>query len=118
MRGRIYRDDIPPEIRLTYHIFEGMPYFEKGTEEISYFPANFKLREKNLERWYDSVNPNIIPAILGNGQLKKLLEETISTLRVRHEKVIKLRFGWNDSRPRTLEEVSKEIGLQKQHQDK
>ena len=35
----------------------------------------------------------------------------MSTLTEREQRVIKLRFGWDDGRPRTLEEVGKEFNV-------
>ena len=41
--------------------------------------------------------------------LHEQLDEVVSTLTEREQRVIKLRFGWDDGRPRTLEEVGKEF---------
>jgi RNA polymerase primary sigma factor len=43
--------------------------------------------------------------------LKEQLEEVLETLAPREEKVLRLRFGISDGRPRTLEEVGKEFGV-------
>ena len=43
--------------------------------------------------------------------LKEQLVEVLSTLTPREEKVLKLRFGIEDGRPRTLEEVGKEFNV-------
>lgn len=43
--------------------------------------------------------------------LHEQLDEVVSTLTEREQRVIKLRFGWNDGRPRTLEEVGKEFNV-------
>ncbi len=43
--------------------------------------------------------------------LKEQLNEVLSTLVKREEKVLRLRFGLDDGRPRTLEEVGKEFGV-------
>ncbi len=43
--------------------------------------------------------------------LKEQLEEVLSTLTPREEKVLKLRFGLEDGRSRTLEEVGKEFNV-------
>ena len=43
--------------------------------------------------------------------LHEQLDEVISTLTERVQRVIKLRFGWDDGRPRTLEEVGKEFNV-------
>ncbi|MBI4091137.1 RNA polymerase sigma factor RpoD [candidate division WWE3 bacterium] len=43
--------------------------------------------------------------------LKGHLDEVLQTLNPREQKVIELRFGLKDGRPRTLEEVGKEFGV-------
>jgi RNA polymerase primary sigma factor len=43
--------------------------------------------------------------------LKEHLEEVLGTLTPRERKVLKLRFGLDDGRPRTLEEVGREFGV-------
>ena len=43
--------------------------------------------------------------------LHEQLDDVVSTLTERDQRVIKLRFGWDDGRPRTLEEVGKEFNV-------
>lgn len=43
--------------------------------------------------------------------LKEQLEDVLDTLNEREQKVLKLRFGLDDGRPRTLEEVGKEFDV-------
>ena len=43
--------------------------------------------------------------------LHEQLDEVVSTLTEREQRVIKLRVGWDDGRPRTLEEVGKEFNV-------
>jgi RNA polymerase primary sigma factor len=43
--------------------------------------------------------------------LKEQLEGVLETLTPRERKVLKLRFGLDDGRPRTLEEVGQEFGV-------
>jgi len=43
--------------------------------------------------------------------LKEQLEDVLDTLTEREENVLRLRFGLDDGRPRTLEEVGKEFGV-------
>ena len=43
--------------------------------------------------------------------LHEQLDEVVSTLTEREQRVIKLRFGWDDGRPRTLEEDGKEFNV-------
>lgn len=43
--------------------------------------------------------------------LSEQLDEVLGTLAAREEKVLRLRFGLDDGKPRTLEEVGKEFGV-------
>ena len=43
--------------------------------------------------------------------LKEQLDEVLNTLTDREQKVLRLRFGMNDGRARTLEEVGKEFDV-------
>ena len=43
--------------------------------------------------------------------LKEQLSGVLKTLTPREEKVLRLRFGLEDGRPRTLEEVGREFGV-------
>jgi len=43
--------------------------------------------------------------------LKEQLEEVLHTLTDREEKVLRLRFGLDDGKPRTLEEVGKQFSV-------
>jgi len=58
----------------------------------------------------DTVNPNP-EEYTSNEALKKELDNLLSNLSDREERVIKLRFGLIDGRKRTLEEVGKEFGV-------
>lgn len=52
-------------------------------------------------------------AYIENNQ-KELVKEVLSSLGEREAKILRLRFGLDDNRPRTLEEVGKELGLTKE----
>ena len=43
--------------------------------------------------------------------LREQIDEVIGTLHLREQKVVRLRFGLDDERPRTLEEVGNEFGV-------
>ena len=47
--------------------------------------------------------------------LREQLDEVLGTLTEREQKVLKLRFGLEDGRARTLEEVGKEVRLKQKH---
>jgi RNA polymerase primary sigma factor/RNA polymerase nonessential primary-like sigma factor len=48
------------------------------------------------------------------GQLREEVEIVLSTLSQREQQVIRLRFGFDDGRTRTLDEVGKEFGLSRE----
>ena len=43
--------------------------------------------------------------------LQEQIDEVLSTLNEREQRVLRLRFGLDDGRPRTLEEVGREFGV-------
>ncbi len=45
------------------------------------------------------------------GMLREQLASVLNTLTPREEMVIRLRYGWDDAHPRTLEDVGKEFGV-------
>ena len=47
--------------------------------------------------------------------LKEQLDEVLGTLTEREQKVLRLRFGLDDSRARTLEEVGKEFNVKQEN---
>ncbi|WP_203912389.1 sigma-70 family RNA polymerase sigma factor, partial [Rhizocola hellebori] len=49
-----------------------------------------------------------------HGQLRDEVEIVLSTLSRREQEVIRLRFGFDDGRARTLDEVGKEFGLSRE----
>jgi hypothetical protein len=56
-----------------------------------------------IGRMFDARDENII--------LKEQIEEVLSTINPREKRVIQLRFGLEDGRNRTLEEVGKEFNV-------
>ena len=54
----------------------------------------------------------VAPAEAASTQLlKEKMEDVLENLTVREKKVLQLRFGLEDGRPRTLEEVGQEFGV-------
>ena len=63
---------------------------------------------------HDFIQDNNIPVPAEEAAytlLREQLEEVMETLTEREEKVIRLRYGLGDGRPRTLEEVGKEFNV-------
>ena len=54
----------------------------------------------------------IAPADAASSQLlKELVEDVLETLNIRERRVLQMRFGLEDGRGRTLEEVGREFGV-------
>lgn len=71
-----------------------------GEEEDSHL-GDF-IQDENIPTPVEATNQTL---------LHEQLDEVVSTLTEREQRVIKLRFGWDDGRPRTLEEVGKEFNV-------
>ena len=56
----------------------------------------------------DAISP---VSAVENQMLKEQVERVLDSLEGREQRVIRLRFGLDDGRPRTLEEVGNEFGL-------
>ncbi len=72
------------------------PIGEEGEDRLEDFVADEKLTPED---------------VVANDVLKTLIQEVLKTLTEREEKVLKMRFGLEDGRNRTLEEVGKEFGV-------
>ena len=57
------------------------------------------------------MTPPCPPEAASQTLLKEQLADVLKTLTPREEKVLRLRFGLEDGRPRTLEEVGKEFNV-------
>ncbi|MBN1174945.1 MAG: RNA polymerase sigma factor SigB [Micromonosporaceae bacterium] len=71
--------------------------------------------ESALADFIPSFDPNNDPsAQVGNGLLRSEVEIVLATLSQREQAVIRLRFGLDDGRQRTLDEVGREFGLSRE----
>ncbi|CEI83603.1 hypothetical protein J18TS1_04510 [Oceanobacillus oncorhynchi subsp. incaldanensis] len=75
---------------------------------------------RRMEVWFHAhvathkaTMPNTIIPIkyAADGLLKKELEEVLDTLPLREESILRLRFGLDDGKSRTLEELGKVFGV-------
>ena len=86
-----------------------MDYIGMYLREISHIPLgedeNGKLGDIIADK--EAVDP---VEELESMLLKEQVDEVLSTLAPREEKVLRLRFGLDDGKIRTLEEVGKELG--------
>ena len=72
------------------------PVGEEGEERLGDFVADERLTPED---------------VVANEVLKTLIQEVLKTLTEREEKVLKMRFGLEDGRSRSLEEVGKTFGV-------
>src|SRR5690606_28125865 len=71
--------------------------------------------ESALGDFFASVDPNDEPVdAISTGMLRRDVAIVLSTLSQREQEVIRLRFGLDDGRQRTLDEVGKEFGLSRE----
>ena len=84
--------------------------------KISQEPVSLEtpLGEEEDSHLGDFIQDDNVPApadAAANTMLKEQLEEVLGTLTEREQKVLRLRFGLDDGRARTLEEVGKEFNV-------
>jgi RNA polymerase sigma factor (sigma-70 family) len=71
--------------------------------------------ESTLGDFVASVDPRAEPAdSVSDGMLRSEVEIVLATLSQREQAVIRLRFGLDDGRQRTLDEVGREFGLSRE----
>lgn len=52
-----------------------------------------------------------VEKIVFHRELRQEIDKVIASLRPKEQEVLKLRFGWDDNRPKTLEEISKKYNV-------
>ncbi|MBR6737150.1 MAG: RNA polymerase sigma factor RpoD [Clostridia bacterium] len=67
--------------------------------------------DSNLGTFLEDENAASPSDVVASQMLKKQLISTLDTLTPREEKVLRLRYGIDDGKPRTLEEVGKEFNV-------
>ncbi len=67
--------------------------------------------DSNLGAFIEDENAQSPSDVLSRKKLKELICSTLHTLTPREEKVLRLRYGIDDGKPRTLEEVGKEFNV-------
>ena len=67
--------------------------------------------DSNLGTFIEDENALSPSDVVASSMLKQQLISTLDTLTPREEKVLRLRYGIDDGRPRTLEEVGKEFNV-------
>ncbi|MEU7821857.1 RNA polymerase sigma factor SigB [Catellatospora sp. NPDC049111] len=95
-----------------YQVIELISY---DREPVSLDQAVGEDGESALGDFVAAVDPRGDAAdALAQGQLRDEVEIVLSTLSTREQAVIRLRFGLDDGRQRTLDEVGKEFGLSRE----
>ena len=95
-----------------YQVLELISY---DREPVSLDQAVGEDGESALGDFVASVDPRDEPAdSVSQGQLRSEVEIVLATLSQREQAVIRLRFGLDDGRQRTLDEVGREFGLSRE----
>ncbi|WP_213450940.1 RNA polymerase sigma factor SigB [Rhizomonospora bruguierae] len=95
-----------------YQVIELLSY---DREPVSLDQAVGEDGESALGDFVAAVDPSAEPAdTVATGQLRTEVEIVLATLSTKEQAVIRLRFGLDDGRQRTLDEVGKEFGLSRE----
>ena len=105
---KLGREPLPEEVGEVM----GLP--KERVQEIMKIAQETPIGEEEDSHLGDFIQDESIPTpVEATNQtlLHEQLDDVVSTLTEREQRVIKLRFGWDDGRPRTLEEVGKEFNV-------
>ena len=95
--------------------FQVLELISYDREPVSLDQAVGEDGESALGDFVASVDPRDEPGdSVSNGMLRSEVEIVLSTLSQREQAVIRLRFGLDDGRQRTLDEVGREFGLSRE----
>lgn len=106
-----YRNGIPPEVRLVYHI----GIIRRVLSTLGFVRyirrMTFVELELSLYEWYDSLGSSKRDAIQGDGELRRLVENYLDKISERQQHVVRLRYGFDNGRVKTLKEVGITMGI-------
>src|ERR671921_483301 len=95
--------------------FQVIELISYDREPVSLDQAVGEDGESALGDFVAAVDPNAEPGTsMAQGELRSEVEIVLSTLSERESAVIRLRFGLDDGRERTLDEVGREFGLSRE----
>jgi len=95
--------------------FQVIELISYDREPVSLDQAVGEDGESALGDFVAAVDPNADPgSTTARGELRNEVEIVLSTLSERESAVIRLRFGLDDGRQRTLDEVGREFGLSRE----
>ena len=83
----------------------------RGEDPVSLETPIGEEEDSNLGTFIEDENALSPSDVVASSMLKQQLISTLDTLTPREEKVLRLRYGIDDGRPRTLEEVGKEFNV-------
>jgi RNA polymerase sigma factor (sigma-70 family) len=94
--------------------FQVIELISYDREPVSLDQAVGEDGESALGDFVAAVDPNQPGEAVGQGELRSEVEIVLATLSERESAVIRLRFGLDDGRQRTLDEVGREFGLSRE----
>jgi RNA polymerase sigma factor (sigma-70 family) len=94
--------------------FQVIELISYDREPVSLDQAVGEDGESALGDFVAAVDANMPGNAVGHGELRNEVEIVLATLSERESAVIRLRFGLDDGRQRTLDEVGREFGLSRE----
>ena len=101
---------LKPVITILLYLFTPM-LFGQSLINMKHYSVQDGLSQKNVHNFIQDDNVPVPADAAAFTLLKEQLEEVLGTLTEREQKVLTLRFGLEDGRARTLEEVGKEFNV-------
>ncbi|WP_304528821.1 RNA polymerase sigma factor SigB [Plantactinospora sp. KBS50] len=110
------REPTVPEVAAALRVpeFQVIELISYDREPVSLDQAVGEDGESALGDFVAASGPGDRPELAGGGQLRDEVEIVLATLSQREQAVIRLRFGLDDGRQRTLDEVGREFGLSRE----
>jgi RNA polymerase sigma factor (sigma-70 family) len=103
------------EVAMAVPEFQVIELISYDREPVSLDQAVGEDGESALGDFVAAVDPNAEPgSTAAQGELRSEVEIVLATLSERESAVIRLRFGLDDGRQRTLDEVGREFGLSRE----
>ena len=101
---------LKPVITILLYLFTPM-LFGQSLINMRHYSVQDGLSQKNVHNFIQDDNVPVPADAAAFTLLKEQLEEVLGTLTEREQKVLTLRFGLEDGRARTLEEVGREFNV-------
>ena len=101
---------LKPVITILLYLFTPM-LFGQSLINMKHYSVQDGLSQKNVHNFIQDDNVPVPADAAAFTLLKEQLEEVLGTLTEREQKVLTLRFGLEDGRARTLEEVGREFNV-------